>query len=161
MDRLMAITPKWAIALFVLLDVFSIGMGMGVPFFTIPLGVPVGWFSARRAAGLLPDAMRRCLRVALSTSAVTLVVLCAIWLPWAPAAWGTKADLLRTGIPMILYEPRASFIGWLVLMLVISPMLQALVTLSTSYVTLMRGAASRGQTRPDLGNDHGATVPPK
>jgi len=143
-DRLIAITPKWAIALFLLLDVFSIGMGMGVPFFTILLGIPVGWFSARRAAGPLPDAMRGCLRVALSTSAVTLVALCAIWLPWAPAAWGTKADLLRTGIPMILYEPRASFIGWLVLMVVISPALQVLATLSTSYLTLMRRAASRG-----------------
>lgn len=123
--------------LFVLLDVVSIGIGMGVPVFTILLGLSVGWFAARRQQAPTPEAMRQCLRVALGTSAVSFVVLAVLWLPWVPMAWGTEAELVETGIPMILYEPRASFIGWITLMVVISPALQVLTTLSSSFVVLM------------------------
>ena len=37
-----------------LLDVFLIGMGMGVPFFAILLGFGVGWWLARRPAPVTP-----------------------------------------------------------------------------------------------------------
>ena len=137
-NRLLSISRRTRVVLFVVLDVVSIGMGMGVPFFTILLGIPVGWFTARRQRLPLPEAMRKCFRVALSTSAVSLVFLGIIWLPWAPTAWAPEAELLQTGIPMILFDPRASFVGWIALMVVVSPTLQVLTTLSASYVVLMR-----------------------
>ena len=40
-------------------------------------------------------------------------------------------------MPLILYEPLASFIAWLVLMIVISPFLQFLMTLFGSHLTLL------------------------
>ena len=48
-----------------------------------------------------------------------------------------QADLANFGIPMILYGPQASFIGWLVLMIVISPFLQLLATLFGAHVTML------------------------
>ncbi len=53
------------------------------------------------------------------------------------------ADLANFGIPPILYEPRASFIGWLVLMIAISPVLQLLTTLLGSHLALIRWATKR------------------
>jgi hypothetical protein len=46
------------------------------------------------------------------------------------------ADLANFGIPMILYEPRASFIGWLLLMIFVSPFLQFLMTLFGAHLAL-------------------------
>ena len=126
------------VTLFVLLDVVSIGMGMGVPFFTILLGAPTGWVAARRQKAPLREAMRACFRTALWTSGVSLMLLAIIWLPWVPTLWGSDAEVLKSGVPLILYERRASLAGWLVLMVVVSPILQALLTLSASYVVLMR-----------------------
>jgi hypothetical protein len=38
---------------------------------------------------------------------------------------------------MILYDPTASFVGWLVLMIAVSPFLQLLTTVFGSHLTLM------------------------
>jgi hypothetical protein len=46
------------------------------------------------------------------------------------------ADIAHFGIPLILYEPVASFIGWIVLMVLISPFLQALAAAFSSSVRL-------------------------
>ena len=48
-----------------------------------------------------------------------------------------RADLANFGIPLILFDPQASFIGWLVLMIAISPFLQLLATLFGSHLTLL------------------------
>jgi len=45
--------------------------------------------------------------------------------------------LANFGIPLILYEPRASFIVWLILMIVISPFLQFLMTLFGAQLALL------------------------
>jgi hypothetical protein len=39
------------------------------------------------------------------------------------------------GLPLLLYEPKASLIGWLVLMILISPFLQFLMTVFGSFLT--------------------------
>jgi hypothetical protein len=52
-----------------------------------------------------------------------------------------SADLVETGIPMILYEPKASLIGWLVLMIVLSPFLQFLMALFGAHLALLCWAA--------------------
>jgi len=43
-----------------------------------------------------------------------------------------------------LYEPAASFIGWLVLMIVISPFLQLLMTLFGSHLALLWWSRNEG-----------------
>jgi hypothetical protein len=120
------------IVAFLALDVFAVGLGMGVPIFAILLGLPVGW--------LLPAFLRihsphttgdlgAVLRAALLTSAVTLVITAFIWLPTLQMLGNPTADIANFGIPMILYQPLPSFIAWIVLMVVISPVLQMLTTL--------------------------------
>ena len=53
-----------------------------------------------------------------------------------PLAFDSGYDFENFGVPLILYEPRASFVGWLVLMILVSPFLQLLTTVFASYVTL-------------------------
>ncbi len=51
---------------------------------------------------------------------------------WGPAGrmlFDSSADVAEFGMPLILYTPRASFVGRLILMMVISPFLQFLMTL--------------------------------
>jgi hypothetical protein len=70
-----------------------------------------------------------------------------IWANMIGMLWDPAANLANTGIPMILYEPRASLIGWLVLMILISPFLQLLTTLFAAQVTwlwMLRRRASSG-----------------
>jgi hypothetical protein len=39
---------------------------------------------------------------------------------------------------MNLYEPEASFIGWMLLMIIISPFLQLITSVFSGYLALMR-----------------------
>lgn len=125
------------IAVFVALDVLAVGMGMGVPLFAIGLGFLVGWFLpgflGLRAPYTAAD-LRALLRGALLTSAVTFVIVAIIWLPTVQMLNDPAVDIGNFGIPMILYEPLASFIGWVVLMVLISPALQMLATLFGSVL---------------------------
>lgn len=143
MSRLVEAKRGWIVALFLAAEVITIVLGMGVPIFTIMLGFPVGWLAARRrlARGRDPRvAMRRVLWAAAGAGLVTFAFMAVIWGPLVPLAWGPTVDVVRnTGfgnIPLILYEPRASFIAWLVLMLVISPDLQFMCALTAAYVTI-------------------------
>jgi len=146
-NKLIALKPLWVLGLFILLDIFCIGMGMGVPFFCILLGLPVGWFivkynTARTAQ--IREVFRDVLLYAAITSAITLLGMCLIWAPMSALLFDPGNDLSTTGVPLILYEPRASFIGWLVLMIVISPVLQLLTTLFGSHLTLLAWLGKTG-----------------
>ena len=135
----MALKPIWAFVVYAILDTGCAGAGMGVSFFCILLGFPAGWYITRLVtqenAGLRLI-LRRSLRYAALCSLITLVLMAAIWGMTVPMLFDPNADLANFGIPMILYEPRASFIGWLVLMIVVSPLLQLLAMVFGSYVTL-------------------------
>jgi len=140
MRKLFSLKIGWAYTVFSLLDIIATGMGMGVPFFNILHGFPVGWYIARRLSRLdLP--FRRLLGKSLLWSALTAgftaILMLIIWAPTVSMLFDPSADLADFGIPMILYEPRASFIGWLALMVLISPFLQFLMTLFGSQVALM------------------------
>jgi hypothetical protein len=140
--------PRWlrlhpvAVATsYLLLDVICIGLGMGVPFFCILLGFPVGLYLTRRKL-LTVTGTRAVLRSVLAWSAaaslVTFLVMAAIWgSTQLPMLVDPAADLAHFGIPLILYSPLASFIGWFVLMVFIAPFLQWLMALFGSYVTLV------------------------
>ena len=59
-----------------------------------------------------------------------------IWGPISTMLLNPYADFANFGIPMILYDPKISFIGWIILMVFISPFLQLLTTVFTAQLTL-------------------------
>jgi len=128
-----------ACLIYVAVDLVCIGMGMGVPFFPILLGFAVGWYVARRmllSAGELADRMRRILLVATATSFFTFAVMAVMWGRTVPMLLDPASDFTNFGIPMILFDPRLSFAGWLVLMILVSPFLQLLTTVFAAYLTV-------------------------
>ena len=140
LSKLTALRPFWALLCFILIDVIFIGMGMGVPFFCILMGIPLGWFLvlhvAARTSGTR-EVMWKVLVYAAIAAGITMVGMLIIWLPISTVLFDPGNDLSTTGVPLILYEPRASFIGWLGLMIVVSPVLQLLTTLFGAWLTLL------------------------
>ncbi|MGD1995991.1 MAG: hypothetical protein PVH62_04380 [Anaerolineae bacterium] len=152
MNRIFTLKPKWALLVFIFLDTILVGMGMGVPILCILFGFFVGWYIVKiTATAEICEAMGKILCYAAVTSGFTLVVMAVIWGRCIPMLSDSSADLANFGMPMILYEPRASFIGWLVLMIAISPFLQLLATIFGSYLTLLHSLWRREQTTEVLG----------
>ena len=140
MKKWLELKPKWVLGIFIILDIVWIGMGMGVPFFCILFGFLVGWYIVWNITATTDNVrmvLRRVLLYAVITAGVTLLGMLIIWGPSISFLFDPGRDLVNTGVPMILYEPRASFIGWLVLMIVISPFLQLLTTLFGSYLAML------------------------
>jgi len=122
-----------------LLDLLAVGAGMGVPIFAILFGFVVGWFVPQllfRDVSDLHRLLNKCLFGSFLTSCFTFLLMIIIWVPTARMLLDPSADFVNFGIPMILYDPRASFIGWLLLMTVISPILQILSSAFASSVRL-------------------------
>lgn len=139
-------TLRWWIILpiYVLVDVLATGAGMGVPFFCILLGFPVGWFLARRhllSSNEIGQVLKKTLRDSLIASGITFVGMTGLWLPAAAEFFHPGANIRNFGIPMILYEPLPSFVSWLALMIIISPFLQLLAAVFASFLTVMRRTA--------------------
>jgi hypothetical protein len=161
-DLLMGIRHRRSLVLpivaFLALDTLAAGMGMGVPIFPILLGFPVGWLLPRFLPGSTrtwPQALRRLLLFSGLTASYTFLLMLLIWGPTVRLLFDPAADLANFGIPMILYQPRASFIGWQVLMILISPFLQLLTTLFGAHVamvaSLSRGPGLDGLPSPQAG----------
>lgn len=136
-------TTKWWLPLiiYVVLDIIATGAGMGVPIFCIVLGFPVGWYLTRRYLMMqseLKVALKKALCGSLITSGITFIYMAILWGRAVPMLFNTEFDYANFGIPMVLFDPKASFVGWLALMIVISPSLQLLVTVFTAYLTLIR-----------------------
>ncbi len=132
---------KIALLIYIIIDLLCVGFGMGVPFFSIILGLPVGWYLAKRI--YRPDLdvkvlLKRIFKYTIITSGFTLILMLIIWGMVIPMLWDANADFANFGIPMILYNPLASFIGWIVLMIVISPFLQFLTTILAANLTMIR-----------------------
>ena len=146
MDRILRLNTKTAFAIFVIVDLVCVGMGMGVPLACILFGFFVGWYIAKRATVAttnVEDILWKVLVQAIATSAFTFVVMSAIWGRTIPMIFNPSADFQNFGHPFILYDPKISFIGWLVLMMAISPFLQLLTTIFGSYLTLLHWVRSR------------------
>jgi hypothetical protein len=140
MKKLYALKPLWAFGLFAFLDIICIGMGMGVPIFCILFGFLVGCFSVKYLSAKtlpVPMVIRKVLWYATATAGFTMLAMVVLWAPMASMLFNPGSDLANFGIPMILYEPRASFIGWIVLMIFISPFLQLLTTIFGAYLALL------------------------
>ena len=116
MDRIFMLKLKIAIVIFAILDLLCVGLGMGVPIFCILFGFLVGWYIARRAMiemKGLKKILKRVLTYAIITSSFTFLVMCIIWGPMILWLFDPQADFINSGIPLILYDPKLSFIGWL------------------------------------------------
>ena len=140
MRKLFSLRLGWAFTIFSLLDIIATCMGMGVPFFNILLGFPVGWVIARRFSKLEMPTKRLMIKSLLwsaLTAGFTVILMLVIWARTASMLFDPSADLANFGIPMILYEPRVSFIGWLVLMTLISPFLQFLMSVFGVHLALV------------------------
>lgn len=147
--KILTLNTGWSLALFVLLDAFCIGLGMGVPFFCILLGLPTGVFLVLRAATRTCEArqlLSKTLWGAALTAGITALGMLPIWSHAIGMLFDPTADLANFGIPQLLYEPLASFIGWLVLMIVISPFLQFLMTLFGAHLALLRVLPRHGES---------------
>jgi hypothetical protein len=124
---------------YVVLDLLCTALGMGVPLFAIMLGFSVGWFAAWRAMYFLQEtraAMIRVLRYALLCAAVTAVSQAVIWGWLVPKLFDPVVNPGNMGLPLLLYEPKASLAGWLVLMIVVSPLLQFSMVVLGAYLTV-------------------------
>ena len=126
MNRILELNTKTAFAVFVTIDLVCVGVGMGVPILCILFGFFVGWYIAKRAAistENVGDILKRALVQAILTSAFTFIVMSAIWGRTIVMLFDPSADFQNFGHPFILFDPKISFIGWLVLMILISPFL--------------------------------------
>ncbi|MCJ7665611.1 MAG: hypothetical protein MUO59_02600 [Actinobacteria bacterium] len=106
----------------------------------ILFGFVAGWYGTRRAQALYEDRKRRLSRIflySLFCAGVTFVIMLVIWTRTIPMIFDPAADFANFGHPMILYDPRISFIGWLVLMIIISPFLQLMASIFSAFITLM------------------------
>jgi hypothetical protein len=127
------------ILILVILETLCTAMGMGVPFINILFGFPLGWYITRQVSleeKFDSDILKRILKYATAAAALTSVFMLGIW-GWAiPMLFDPAADIENFGHPFILFDPRLSFIGWLVLMIFISPFLRLLTTIFTAFLTL-------------------------
>jgi len=141
MNRLCDIRLRTALLIYLSLDVLCVGAGMGLPIFCIALGFPVGWYIGGRVSTESADlrsTLRKTLAYAIITASVTFVGMFLLWGRCVVMLFDPAADLANFGIPQILYQPKASFIGWLVLMIFISPFLQFLMTIFGAHVGMLR-----------------------
>ena len=140
MDRILRLNTRAAFTIFVVVDLMCVGVGMGVPLACIVFGFLVGWYISKKATiatSSLHVVFKQVLLQAIMTSAFTFVVMSAIWGRTVVMLFDPASDFQNFGHPFILYDPKLSFIGWLILMILISPFLQLLTTIFGSYLTLL------------------------
>ncbi|MFC2159942.1 hypothetical protein ACFLQS_04420 [Actinomycetota bacterium] len=141
MKKIYSLRHWLLIIISVLILIILSGIGMGVPILNILFGFLVGWYSTRRVQILYSDHKKVLLKIfiySLFCAGITFIIMLAIWGSTIPMLFGSTADLANFGHPMILFDPRASFIGWLILMIIISPILQLMASIFSAFITLMR-----------------------
>jgi len=154
MSRILRLNTKIAFAVFIIADLVCVAMGMGVPIFCIGFGFLIGWYIVKRvtmATANVKEVLNTVLLYAVVTSGFTFVVMIVLWGPTISMLLDPSSDFANFGIPLILYDPKISFIGWLVLMILISPFLQLLTTLFSSYLTLLGWVKNDGSDHPKTG----------
>ncbi len=153
MNKILKMNKKKIFVVYIILDMVFAGIGMGVPFLCVLFGFPVGWYISKQLAlsnrlalcgKNLSPILNEILKYALYTSLFTFILMLIIWVPLSTMLLDPGADFANTGIPMILYDPKISFIGWIILMIFISPFLQLLTTVFASNMALWRLFRKRG-----------------
>ena len=117
-------TIHFAIAwiVYIFLDFVCIGIGMGVPVFSIMLGFPTGWYIARRYSITADknEVMKKSFLAASAAILVTFIFMALIWGPSGMMIFDPQADFENFGHPYFLYDPHISYVGWIVLMIVMN-----------------------------------------
>lgn len=120
MGRIFRLNTKVVFIIFIILDLFCVAMGMGVPIFSILFGFPIGWYIAKKAILNSEDVnyiLKKILQYTLVTSTFTFFIMSILWGRTISMLFDSNPDLKNFGIPLILYDPKISFIGWLFLMI--------------------------------------------
>ena len=141
MKKLIELNPKIIVISYILIDIICTGAGMGIPIFCILFGFPLGWYIARRiylSTGFSPLTNSRIFKYSLLAASFTFLIMIVIWGRMILMLFDPSADFENFGHPYILFEPKASFIAWAVLMIIISPFLQILTTIFSSFITLTK-----------------------
>ncbi len=141
MKKLIELNSKIIVTAYILIDVICVGAGMGVPIFCILLGFPLGWYITRRisvSTGYSSSTNSRILKLSLLAASFTCLLMLVIWGRPILFLFDPSYDFKNFGHPFILYDPKISFIGWLILMIIISPFLQLLTTIFASFITLTK-----------------------
>jgi len=125
--RAIKLPDKLGTIIFVI--VFNIaltGLGMGVPIFNILLSLPFGYYLNKGSKEEQKQRLQRVLKVSLFLSGLTLLLMLVIWLPALKWLTDPALDVANFGHPFWLYDPEISFMGWIALMVFVSPILQML-----------------------------------
>lgn len=129
------------ISAYIIADIICVGAGMGVPFFCILLGFPAGWYIAKRITSSSDSTYQRynkILTCSLLASGFTFLMMLIVWTGAILINIHSSSDIENFGHPNFLFDPTASFVGWLILMIIISPFLQLLTIIFSAFVTLLR-----------------------
>ena len=141
MHKIFKMNLKIVLVIFIVLDLFCIAMGMGVPIFCILFGFPMGWYIVKRITRDTKNMniiFKRTFFYTIITSLFTFLIMSIIWGNTISMLFNPSTDFKNYGIPLILYDPKLSFMGWIILMIFISPFLQLLITIFAAYLTLLR-----------------------
>lgn len=141
MNKLIELNAKGVIIIFILVDLMCVGAGMGVPIFCILLGFPLGWYITKRVTAFPEQLYQKyhlIFKYSLIASLFTFVVMLIVWVSAILINIDSVSEIQNFGHPYILYDPETSFLGWLILMIVISPFLQLLTTIFAAFITLIR-----------------------
>lgn len=140
MNKLFRLKPGRLFFIYIIIDILCVGAGMGVPIFCILTGFLTGWCIIKillLRTGDLSEILKISLKYGLITTVVTFLFMLIIWGTAMIVFFSQNHDFKNFGHPMILYDPELSFIGWMVLMILISPFLQLLTTVFSFYLTLI------------------------
>ena len=141
MKKLLRLNIKTVVILYILIDIICMGMGMGVPIFCILFGFPLGWYITQRVSvstEQLYQKYHNILKISLLAAIFTFILMLAVWGWTIPKFFAPSFDYQNFGLPNFLYDPKISFIGWHILMIIISPFLQLSTIIFTAFLTLLR-----------------------
>jgi len=141
MNKLLELNAKGVIIIYILIDLICVGAGMGVPIFCILLGFPLGWYITKRVTASTEQLYQEyhlIFKYSLNASLFTFVIMLIVWVSAILINIDSSSDIQNFGHPYILFDPETSFLGWLILMIVISPFLQLLTTIFAAFITLVR-----------------------
>ena len=146
MEKLIKLDTNFAVILYMVIDIICVGAGMGVPIFCILLGFPLGWYIVKRISASTEHShlmYYEIFKLSLLASVFTFLLMVVIWGRTILMLFDPKSDFQNFGHPFILYDPKISFIGWLILMIFISPFLQLLTTIFVAFITLMKSGVKK------------------
>jgi hypothetical protein len=141
MKKILMPDIKIVVILYILIDIICVGAGMGVPIFCILLGFPLGWYITQRVTASTEQLYQKYYKIfkfSLLAAIFTFILMLVVWGRTVPKFFDSSYDFQNFGHPDILYDPKISFIGWHILMIIISPFLQLLTTIFAVFITLIR-----------------------